>query len=158
MCASTTYLVSGCTSVHDAGGWVVPAFGSCQALVESGEMKLRIYALATVNSLQHPVMGVLVSGVLSRFGDERLRLGVFKVMTAGSSCGLRAATREPYTSNVEGRGMLYWDRQRRDDLLGRAHRQGFQYTVHAVGDLPIEWTLYAMAGAQRKFPRRFYAS
>jgi predicted amidohydrolase YtcJ len=151
--ASEAYLAAGCTSVHDAGGLVGPAFGPCQDLVEAGRLKLRIYAFATVNSLQHPVMGVLGAGMRSRLGDERLRLGAFKVMTDGSSSGPTAATRESYTSNGQDRGILYWDQEGLDDLLGRAHRLGFQCTVHAVGDRAIEQTLNAMARAQREYPR-----
>jgi predicted amidohydrolase YtcJ len=153
MRASAAYLAAGCTSVHDAGGLVGPAFGPCQDLVEAGRLKLRIYAFATVNSLQHPVMGVLGAGLRSRLGDERLRLGAFKVMTDGSSSGPTAATRQPYTSNSQDCGILYWDQQGLDDLLGRAHRQGFQCTVHAVGDRAIEQTLNALARAQRECPR-----
>jgi predicted amidohydrolase YtcJ len=153
MRASEAYLAAGCTSVHDAGGLVGPAFGPCQDLVEVGRLKLRIYAFATVNSLHHPVMGVLGAGMRSRFGGERLRLGAFKVMTDGSSSGPTAATREPYTSSSQDCGILYWDQEGLDDLLGRAHRQGFQCTVHAVGDRAIEQTLTAVARAQREFPR-----
>jgi predicted amidohydrolase YtcJ len=152
--ASEAYLAAGCTSVHDAGGLVGPAFGPCQDLVEAGRLKLRIYAFATINSLQHPVMGVLGAGLRSRLGDEWLRLGAFKIMTDGSSSGPTAATREPYTSNGLDRGILYWDQVGLDDLLGRAHRQGFQCTVHAVGDRAIEQTLNAMARAQREYPRQ----
>jgi predicted amidohydrolase YtcJ len=152
--ASAAYLAAGCTSVHGAGGLVGPAFGPCQDLVEAGRLRLRVYAFATVNSLQHPVMGVLGTGMRSRLGDERLRLGAFKVMTDGSSSGPTAATREPYTSNCQDCGILYWNQEGLDDLLGRAHRQGFQCTVHAVGDRAIEQTLNAMARAQREFPRQ----
>ncbi|HXH09310.1 MAG TPA: amidohydrolase, partial [Alphaproteobacteria bacterium] len=151
--AADAYLAAGCTSVHDAGGLVGPAFGPCQTLVEAGRLKLRIYAFATVNSLQHPVMGVLGAGLRTGFGDERLRLGAFKVMTDGSSSGPTAATREPYTSNCQDCGILYWDQDGLDDLLGRAHRQGFQCTVHAVGDRAIEQTLNALARAQCEYPR-----
>jgi len=151
--AADAYLAAGCTSAHDAGGLVGPAFGPCQGLVEAGRLKLRIYAFATVNSLQHPVMGVLGAGLRTGFGDERLRLGAFKVMTDGSSSGPTAATREPYTSNCQDCGILYWDQDGLDDLLGRAHRQGFQCTVHAVGDRAIEQTLNALARAQREYPR-----
>jgi predicted amidohydrolase YtcJ len=153
MRASAAYLAAGCTSVHDAGGLVGPAFGPCQDLVEAGRLKLRIYAFATVNSLHHPVMGVLGAGTRSGLGDERLRLGAFKVMTDGSSSGPTAATREPYASDCQDCGILYWDQEGLDALLGRAHRQGFQCTVHAVGDRAIEQTLNAMARAQREFPR-----
>jgi predicted amidohydrolase YtcJ len=152
MRASAAYL-AGCTSVHDADGLVGPAFGPCQDLVEAGRLHLLIYAFATVNSLQHPVIGVLNVGIRSGFGDERLKIGAFKVMTDGSSSGPTAATREPYASNSQECGMLYWDQDGLDALLGRAHRQGFQCTVHAVGDRAIEQTLNAMARAQRKHSR-----
>src|SRR3712207_989717 len=74
-------------------------------------------------------------------------------MTDGSSTRPTAATREPYTSNSDDFGIIYWSQDDLDDLIGRAHRQGFQCTVHAVGDKAIEQTLNAMARAQREFPR-----
>jgi predicted amidohydrolase YtcJ len=151
--ASAAYLSAGCTSVHDAGGLVGPAFGPCQEIVDAGRLKLRIYAFATVISLQHPVMGILGAGIRSGFGDARLKIGALKVMTDGSSRGPTAATREPYTSNGQDCGILYWDQEELDDLIGQAHRQGFQCTVHAVGDRAIEQTLNAMARAQQAYPR-----
>ena len=75
-------------------------------------------------------------------------------MTDGSSSGPTAATREPYTSDCQDCGILYWSQDDLDDLIGRAHRQGFQCTVHAVGDRAIEQTLNAMGRAQREFPRQ----
>ncbi|RPI18575.1 MAG: amidohydrolase, partial [Acidobacteria bacterium] len=126
--ASEAYLAAGCTSVHDAGGLVGAAFGPCQDLVEDGRLKLRIYAFATVNSLQHRVMGVLGAGMRSGFGDERLQLGAFKVMTDGSSSGPTAATREPYACDRADSGILYWSQEDLDGLLGTAHRRGFQCT------------------------------
>jgi predicted amidohydrolase YtcJ len=125
-------------SVHDAGGLVGPAFGPCQDLVETGQLKLRIYAFATVNSLQHAVMGRLGAGVRSGLGDERLKIGAFKVVTVCSSSGPTAAPRAPYASNSQDCGILYWDQDGLDALLRRAHRQGFQCTAHAVGDRTIE--------------------
>ncbi|HEX3176548.1 MAG TPA: amidohydrolase [Methylomirabilota bacterium] len=151
--ADAAYLAAGCTSVHDAGGLVGPAFVPCQDLVAAGRLRLRIYAFATVNSLAHPLLGLLASGLHSGLGDERLRLGAFKVMTDGSSSGPTAATRAPYTSDCGDCGILYFAQDELDDLLGRAHRQGFQCTVHAVGDRAIEQTLQAMARAQREAPR-----
>src|SRR5512145_2283138 len=53
----TALLAAGCTSVHDAGGLVGPAFAPCQDLVAAGRLRLRIYAFATVNSLEHPLLG-----------------------------------------------------------------------------------------------------
>lgn len=151
--ADEAYIAAGCTSVHDAGGLVGPAFVPAQELHAAGKLRVRIYAFATVNSRQHPLMGLLGTGVHTGLGDARLRLGAFKVMTDGSSSGPTAATREPYTSNCHDCGILYWNQDDLDDLIGQAHRQGFQCTVHAVGDRAIDQTLTAMARAQREAPR-----
>jgi predicted amidohydrolase YtcJ len=151
--ANQAYLAAGGTSVHDAGGLIGPPFSQCQDLVAAGQIQVRLYAFTTVNSFEHPLIGMLRSGLHTGFGDERLRMGAFKVITDGSSSGPTAATREPYTSDSDDFGILYWAQDDLDDLIGRAHRQGFQCTVHAVGDKAIEQTLNAMARAQSEFPR-----
>ena len=61
--ADAAYIAAGGTSVHDAGGLVGPAFGQAQALADAGCLRIRIYAFATVNSRQHPLMGLLGTGV-----------------------------------------------------------------------------------------------
>ena len=151
--ADEAYVAAGGTSVHDAGGFVGPAFVPGQDLALDAQLRIRIYAFATVNSRQHPLMGLLGTGLHTGLGDARLKLGAFKVMTDGSSSGPTAATRQAYTSNCHDHGILYWDQEDLDDLIGRAHRQGFQCTVHAVGDRAIEQTLNAMARAQQESPR-----
>jgi predicted amidohydrolase YtcJ len=151
--ADEAYIAAGGTSVHDAGGFVGPAFVPGQDLATAAKLRIRIYAFATVNSRTHPLMGLLGTGVHTGLGDARLKLGAFKVMTDGSSSGPTAATREAYTSNCHDHGILYWDQADLDDLIGQAHRQGFQCTVHAVGDRAIEQTLNAMERAQRESPR-----
>jgi predicted amidohydrolase YtcJ len=151
--ANRAYLAAGGTSVHDAGGLVGGPFALAQDMAARGDLQVRLYGFTTVNSATHPLIGLLNSGLHTGFGDARLRLGAFKVITDGSSSGPTAATREPYTSNSDDFGIIYWSQDELDDLIGRAHRQGFQCTVHAVGDRAIEQTLNAMARAQREFPR-----
>lgn len=147
------YLAAGGTSIHDAGGLIGPAFVQAQALHEAGRLRLRVYAFATVGASSRAGMGLVESGVHTGFGDDRLRVGAFKVITDGSTSGPTGATRDPYESNSDDSGILYWQQQQLDDMLGRAHRAGFQCTVHAVGDRAIEQTLDAMARAQSEFPR-----
>ncbi|GAB4325593.1 MAG: amidohydrolase [Dehalococcoidia bacterium] len=154
LAANAADLASGCTSVHDAGGMAGPPANIALELVESGELKVRIYAFVTVNTLEHPHVPILNTGFRTRLGDDRFRIGAFKVMTDGSSSGPTAATREPYTSDPSTSGIAYWDQEDLDGLIGRAHRAGWQCTVHAVGDRAIEQTLDAMARAQRDFPRQ----
>ncbi len=152
--ANRAYLAAGCTSVHDALGLTGPAMNHATDLVQSGALQVRLYGFVTVNAADHPHVPVLATGYRSGFGDDRLRIGAFKVITDGSSSGPTAATRDPYTSNPDDSGIAYWSQDGLDDLVGRAHRAGWQCTVHAVGDRAIEQSLDAMARAQREFPRR----
>lgn len=151
--ANAADLRSGLTSIHDAGGMMGVPFDLAQELVANNELQVRIYAFTTVNALNHPHVGILNTGIHTGFGDERLRIGAFKVMTDGSSSGPTAATRDPYESNSDDSGIAYWKQDDLDDLIGRAHRAGWQCTVHAVGDRAIEQTLNAMARAQSEYPR-----
>ncbi len=151
--ANAADLKSGLTSIHDAGGMMGVPINIAKDLVDRDELQVRIYAFCTVNSFEHPHVPILNTGLRTGFGDERLRIGAFKVMTDGSSSGPTAATREPYTIDSDDFGIAYWAQDDLDNLIGRAHRAGWQCTVHAVGDKAVEMTLNAMARAQSEFPR-----
>jgi predicted amidohydrolase YtcJ len=152
--SNDAYIAAGCTSVHDAGGLTGPSLNDAQEMIENGEIKVRLYAFFTINSHNNPLLGVLNTGVRTGFGNERLRIGAFKVVTDGSSSGPTAATRAPYDCDSDDSGIAYWKQDELDDLIGRAHRAGFQCTVHAVGDRAIQQTLDAMLVAQEQFPRQ----
>jgi hypothetical protein len=151
--ANRAYLAAGGTSLHDAGGLAGEPMNIATGLVETDELQVRLYSFVTVNVLDHPHTGILNTGFRTGFGNERLKIGAFKVVTDGSSSGPTAATREPYTSDPDDSGIAYWSQDDLDALLGRAHRAGWQCTVHAVGDRAIEQTLDALARAQAEFPR-----
>ncbi len=151
--ANAASLASGLTSIHDAGGMAGVPMDIAKELSDAGELDVRIYSFVTVNALNHPHVGILSTGFRTGFGDERLKIGAFKVITDGSSSGPTAATRDPYHSNSDDSGIAYWAQEDLDGLIGRAHRAGWQCTVHAVGDKAIEQTLNAMARAQAEYPR-----
>ena len=154
LAANRADLASGLTSVHDAGGLLGPPMDVATELVNAGEIQVRLYAFATVNTFEHPLVGLLNdTGLHTGFGSDRLRIGAFKVMTDGSSSGPTASTRDPYDVDPDDSGILYWQQNELDDLIGRAHRAGWQCTVHAVGDRAIEQTLNAMERAQSEVPR-----
>ena len=146
-------LQSGLTSIHDAGGMTGLPLEQAQDLVSSGDLQVRVYSFVTVNASDHPLVPILNTGIRTGFGTDRLRMGAFKIMTDGSSSGPTAATRAPYAINADDSGIAYWAQDDLDDLLGRAHRAGWQCTVHAVGDRAIEQTLDAMQRAQQEYPR-----
>ena len=153
LAAQAAYLKAGGTSVHDAGGVVGPGFVQIQDLHEEGKLRLRVYAFGTDGLGGRPGTALVQSGVHTGFGDDRLRIGAYKVITDGSTSGPTGATREPYASNSDDSGILYWQQHELEDMTEAAHRAGFQVTVHAVGDRAIENYLDAISRAMAAFPR-----
>lgn len=147
------YFRAGGTSVHDAGGFVGPAFVQGQDLHARGELKIRVYAFGTDSAGGRPGSALVQSGIHTGFGDDRLMIGAYKAITDGSTSGPTGATRDPYTSNSDDSGILYYSREELDSMLLAAHRAGFQVTMHAVGDRAIENGLDGLAAAQAAFPR-----
>jgi predicted amidohydrolase YtcJ len=147
------YLAAGLTSIHNAGPLAGPELPAMQALHREGALDLRIYAMVWVALGSDEGLRFLDTGLQSGFGDVWLRLGCFKVMTDGSSSGPTAATREPYSSDPHDSGILYWSQDDLDAMTLRAHRAGWQCTMHAVGDRAIASCLVAHERAQHAFPR-----
>ena len=64
-----------------------PPMDIATGIAGTDELQVRVYAFTTVNALDHPHVGILNTGVHTGFGNDRLRIGAFKVMTDGSSSG-----------------------------------------------------------------------
>ncbi|MFN0069947.1 MAG: amidohydrolase [Chloroflexota bacterium] len=141
--ANAEFLRAGITSCHDAGAMSdeqIPALLEC---VRESSIDVRVYfmvwlALGIKQALQY-----LDTGLSTGFGNDRLKLGPFKIMTDGASSGPTAATRQPYDSQPCSCGILYYDQNELNHLVERAHLAGFQVTAHAVGDRAIEMMLNA---------------
>ena len=149
------WLANGFTSSADAGGIAAhPAV--LQDGVAAGEIKVRVYMMVTVDGLdsQEKWLQSLEAGFRAGFENERMRVGPLKVFIDGSSSGPTSATREPYTSNPNDSGMLYFSQGELNQLIEQSHAAGCQVTAHAVGDRAIEMMLDAIENAMRKHPRQ----
>jgi len=151
--ADRLYLQAGTTSIHDAGGLAGRAMGIAPDLIAAGALAVRLYAFALVGFGSQSGMTYLDAGIHTGFGDDRLRIGAFKVVTDGSSSGPTAATRAPYRNDPLDSGILYWSQEELDGMIGRAHRAGFQITMHALGDRAIDQGLKAIERALCEQPR-----
>lgn len=145
--ADRDFLEWGITSVHDEG--LAGPLGM-RALVEgarSGALHVRVYA--SVGRFIGDTSGdhYLETGLVTGFGDDRLRIGSYKIMVDGSSSGPTSATREPYASDPEDFGILYYSQNELDALVAKAHSKGFQVTAHCIGDRAIEMMLNSFAKA-----------
>lgn len=151
--ASKDYIAAGITSVHDAGAFDSHIFKVMQKSVQNGLVKLRIYAM--ICALDNPeafIENMIAKGVKTGMGDNRFKIGPAKLFTDGSSSGPTIATREAYTSNKSDYGILYYTQEELNQVLGEAHKQGFQITAHAQGDRAIEMVLNCIETALKEHP------
>ncbi|MET3288905.1 UNVERIFIED_CONTAM: putative amidohydrolase YtcJ [Brevibacillus sp. OAP136] len=152
--ASADFIAAGITSIHDAGGFGPENLRMLQQAVKADDIKVRVYAMiGSLNRSEDFVKKMVEAGVITGLGDERFRIGPAKIFTDGSSSGPTIATREPYTSDPENFGILYFTQEKINEILGEAHRKGFQITAHAQGDRAIEMVLNCIEESLGKYPR-----
>ncbi|ARF18092.1 amidohydrolase [Sporosarcina ureae] len=154
--ASQIFVKSGITSLHDAGsyGWGPDILKLMKKSIDAGDVKNRVYALiGSLTDSESFVRYMMDEGVVTGEGDEWFKIGPAKLFTDGSSTGPTLATREPYESDPTDRGILYYDQDRMNEILGEAHSKGYQITAHAQGDRAIEMVLNCIEEALKKHPR-----
>ena len=152
--ANDDFVRLGITSIHEAGGYGPPQMRAMYRSVRSGRVKVRIYAMVcSLNESEKFVEGALRGGMLTGMGDERFRIGPAKIFTDGASSGPTCATREPYTSDPTDSGILYYSQGEMYEILGAAHREGFQITAHAIGDKAVEMVINCIEKALTEHPR-----
>lgn len=64
-----------------------------------------------------------------------------------------AALNEPYTDELGGQGVLYYDDQKVTDFCKAANRAGLQIELHAIGDQAFDQACRALKAALEDFPR-----
>ncbi|KQL49384.1 amidohydrolase [Brevibacillus choshinensis] len=152
--ASEDFVAHGITSVHDAGGYGPDNYRAMQKAVQEGDVKVRIYAMiCALNQSEDFVRKMIDAGMVTGTGDERFRIGPAKVFTDGASIAPTMAMREPFDSRPDDCGILYYEQDELNTILGEAHAKGFQITAHAQGDRAIEMLLNCYEAALAAHPR-----
>lgn len=152
--ASQQLLANGITSIHDAGAYGSESLRILQQSTQTGEIQVRIYAMiGALNDSKEFVKKMMESGVVTGLGNEQFKIGPVKVFIDGSSSGPTIATRQPYTSDRNNYGILYFEQEELNEALVTTHELGFQITAHAQGDRAIEMMLNCIETALQKQPR-----
>ncbi len=149
------FLRYGITSATDASGRNVDEIRAFQKAVAEGWLQVRIYfqvrtSRPSIQLGEH----YLQSGLITGYGNEKLRLGSFKLMLDGAGGGGSAAMREAYPGKPSEFGILHQTQEELDELVLKGHRAGYQVGVHAIGDRAVEMVLKSYARAMKAFPRK----
>lgn len=91
-------------------------------------------------------------GLHTGFGDDMLSLGAMKLWTDGGMIARTAALTEPYAGTTNT-GQLAESEEFMRAAIVDGHHAGWQLAIHAIGDRAIDFTLDAVAEAQRQRPR-----
>ncbi|MDN4523001.1 amidohydrolase [Fictibacillus fluitans] len=154
--ASDAFIKEGITSIHDAGayGKGSETLRIMQQAVGNKDIRVRVYAIMGSLTNSHDFVQQMVQeGKVTGLGNDNFKLGPVKLFTDGSSTGPTIATREPYTSDANNSGIIYYSQEDLDHYLGNAHKEGFQITAHAQGDRAIEMLLDCIEKAVKEHPR-----
>jgi predicted amidohydrolase YtcJ len=147
----------GVTSIHDM---VVDAELSraYQALVDRGELKVRVYLNFAAGLLENLERAGLVTGFPGRprTGDSPgwLRLGAIKIFADGA-VGPHTAAVQPgaYVNAPDEMGLLIYEAEELAELVCQTHQAGFQLAIHTIGDRALDVVLDALAAALKAHPR-----
>ncbi len=152
---ATEYLRRGVTTSVIANGNKAQ-FQLLQAAAAQGALPLRFITMDSRESDAAPTAAE-AGGMLSGFGNDRLKLGAIKIVGDGSIQGYTGYLSQPYHTPFEGRAdYRAYPRIRREELAAmvkKLHRAGYQIAIHGNGDAEIDDILFAYREAQREFPR-----
>jgi hypothetical protein len=151
---SADFLRLGITSLHDASGVNPDEIRVFQKGVSEGWIRVRLYLMVrSAGSVCQLGDAFLQTGLVTGFGNERIRLGPYKIMIDGAGSSGSAAMKNPYPGDPENYGILNVSEKELNERIEYAHRVGYQIALHAIGDKAIEMALDSYAKALTSYPR-----
>lgn len=128
---------------------VLRAFSEMES---EGALSVRVYEQANLPTIDH-LDKFLATGLRTGAGCDRFRIGPVKLLADGSLGAHTAYMARPYADLPETCGIPIYSQHRIDTLIGKAHENGMQVAVHAIGDAAMDQVLNAVEKAQAKHPR-----
>ncbi len=117
---------------------------------EEGLLTLRVYAWLPIHNIDR----YIEKGFKRGQGDDMVRVGHLKVFIDGT-IGVRSALMfEDFTEEPGNSGLAQLGEEEFYALVEKAHINGFQIGVHAIGDKGVNWVLNGVERAQQKHGKR----
>ena len=153
------YLVErGITSATDANtepgeiDWFAGAAVSEKLRVRTNCMVAWASVLRQAGASETPTPDALQPARVGLNGHQ-LHVGQAKLFADGAITTRTCRLRKPFENEPGNFGIAMHGDEEMRDMIGRAHRAGWQVATHAIGDSAVDLVLGAYAEAQRGHPR-----
>jgi hypothetical protein len=120
--------VFGITSIHVPEDQM--AFRAFQRLLARNALQLRVYMLLPIELFN----SIVALGLITGFGNDKLRFGAVKVFVDGALGSQTAAMFHPYEGTSDNTGVLVTPKEVLQEILQVASRHNVQVATHAIGD------------------------
>lgn len=119
-------------------------------LKEEGKLTLRVYAWLSIGGIDKYIK----EGIKRGQGDDMVRIGLLKAFIDGT-IGVRSALMfEAFAEERGNFGLAQMEEEEFYVLVEKAHANGYQIGVHAIGDKAVHWVLNAVERAQKKHGKK----
>ncbi len=134
---------AGITSVHSAdfstlssSSWekVITAY---KELEKENKLTVRTYEQAMFDEIKE-INKFIDKGYKTGMGSEFFKIGPLKLLADGSLGARTAYMNEPYSDDKSTRGTLIFSENKLREIFKKAHDNGLQIAVHAIGDAAID--------------------
>ncbi len=142
--ATRTLVALGMTGVHDTGINIREA-EVYMSMADDDELNMRIYAMLSGAEENLDAMGAPLKG----YGNDQLDIAAVKLYADGALGSRGAALIEPYSDDVENRGLPFYTVDELTAFTQKANDMGFQVGIHAIGDFGSRMALDAFDRVQK---------
>ncbi|MCR5809702.1 MAG: amidohydrolase [Clostridiales bacterium] len=122
-------------------------------LESSGELTVRVYEQCNFTETSELVR-FLDDGLVTGKGSDLFRIGPLKLLGDGALGSRTAYLSKPYLGTDNERGFPLFSREKMNELVSIANRNGMQVAVHAIGDACLDMVLDAIENALEECPRK----
>lgn len=154
MKAQDTLFSLGITSAMDAGV-SVQRIESYKKLYENGSLKLRLYPLLRLESMDSEMAEYLKENPVNTQEqyNNHLLVRCVKIFADGALGARGAWFLEDYSDRPGHKGEYRHTDEEMDELVALAYNQGYQVATHAIGDAAVRQTINAYEKAIEANPR-----
>ena len=138
----------GLTSIHT--GSSLQQIEIFKELRDEGKLTLRVYAWLSLDNVDDYIQ----KGIKQGQGDHMVKIGFLKAFIDGT-IGVRSALMfEPFAEEPGNTGLAQYGEEEFYALVEKAHANGYQVGVHAIGDKGVHWVLNAVERAQERHGKK----